>query len=1006
MSNRENSGWAGTRAGRQAVALACVWIALSGTAARSQSESAAEVLARAQAVYLEVGPRPALEIFQQALGLYRSAGDAAGEAVTLGLIGNCHKRFGDYPKALEFLDAALAMKRRLGDRLEEGKTLSHLGLVYWEMARYPQAIERFESAIEAAREAGDPRLEGSALNNLSLVRDELGEYQASVAGYQRALELYGRIDFPRGESDTLANIGGVHLLLGRYRQAMDYYRRALAIDRELGFEPAVSSGLGNLALCHLGLGEVEPALESFDQALDLARRAGLRQEEGYWLAGKGNALLHLGKYDLALDLHRQSLRLREETGSRGELVEALAELGELLLRLGDLAGAETHFRRALQLAEEIGQDRGVTLDLLRLGDLEWHRRRWPQAAELYGRALKRARAAGDQARTGEALVQLAATDRQRGRLAEGLERGREALAAARRAGMRLLEARALRVLGDLDRSGGALELALDHYAAGEAIAAAAGEPDLLWRLEYGKGLALAAGGRKSEAVAALRQAVELIEGVRARLREERFRAGYLEDKTQVYVELARLLLELGRLDEAFSWSEQLRARTFLALLDRTPAPRLADRDRGRRAHELRSRIRQLQRVLEAEQVRPGTERRPAAVRTFSAELAAAESAYQELLDDLRAADFGPRAGAPVPDRRRLQRLLGPGRAVVEYVVSQTSVMVFVLTAEALRATAIEVPRADLETRVELLRDLLERTGSDAWRKPALGLREILIRPIERRGWLDGIRELYLVPHRILHYLPFALLPRPGAGADRLLIEDYVLANLPSSAVLAHGAAPAAAAGSFLALAPECERLPFAQEEARRIGRMFADGRRVLTGDLATEGAFKRLAPGFKALHLATHAEFNKQNPLLSSLELEAGHGEDGRLQVHEILELGLDADLVTLSACETALASGHFAEVPAGDELVGLTRAFLIAGSAAVLSSLWRVDDHSTLELMVAFYDHLGTENKARALALAQRRLIGGAGRYRHPYYWAPFVLHGAMAESSGKAPDAAVKGK
>ena len=129
-------------------------------------------------------------------------------------------------------------------------------------------------------------------------------------------------------------------------------------------------------------------------------------------------------------------------------------------------------------------------------------------------------------------------------------------------------------------------------------------------------------------------------------------------------------------------------------------------------------------------------------------------------------------------------------------------------------------------------------------------------------------------------------------------------------------------------------------------------------------------------------------------EAEADAADDGRLELHEILALRLDADLVTLSACETGLGSGYFAELPAGDDFVGLTRAFLYAGSTSVLATLWEVDDASTLSLMKNFYAGLrrsaGAEDMANALSLAQRALLSSK-EYSHPYFWAPFVLVGEM---------------
>jgi CHAT domain-containing protein len=149
------------------------------------------------------------------------------------------------------------------------------------------------------------------------------------------------------------------------------------------------------------------------------------------------------------------------------------------------------------------------------------------------------------------------------------------------------------------------------------------------------------------------------------------------------------------------------------------------------------------------------------------------------------------------------------------------------------------------------------------------------------------------------------------------------------------------------------------------------------------------------LHLATHGNFNEANPLLSGLELEPGGGDDGMLQVHEILDLKLGADLVTLSACDTALGTGYFTSLPRGDEFIGLNRAFLAAGSASVMATLWQVDDRASVSLMTQFYGRLNgqgeTTDAASALAAAQRQLRRSAS-VGHPYYWAAYVVTGQAA--------------
>jgi CHAT domain-containing protein len=171
--------------------------------------------------------------------------------------------------------------------------------------------------------------------------------------------------------------------------------------------------------------------------------------------------------------------------------------------------------------------------------------------------------------------------------------------------------------------------------------------------------------------------------------------------------------------------------------------------------------------------------------------------------------------------------------------------------------------------------------------------------------------------------------------------------------------------------------------------MFGSTSRVVVGKAATKTLFKQIASDYDYLHLATHGSLNRNAPTLSAIELEPDKENDGRLELYEIAGMKLHARLVTLSACETALGKGYFTETPGGDEFVGITRAFLSAGGQNVLASLWAVNDESTRALMLHFYRHLLTTNGAEALAQAQQELRRSDVRYRHPYYWAPFVMVG-----------------
>ena len=485
---------------------------------------------------------------------------------------------------------------------------------------------------------------------------------------------------------------------------------------------------------------------------------------------------------------------------------------------------------------------------------------------------------------------------------------------------------------------------------------------------------------------------DFIEDVRSQLREERFRASYLEDKYQVYVSLVQLLLRLGRTEEAFTYAEKLRARYYLDWMNRGEPP---IRDEARRQAELalRERVRQLERAIAQEHAKPAGDERRQALELFSAELVDAERAYQTSLDALSASDpaYAAARSLATVSSDTVQKLLPPDSALIEYVVADEGVSVFVIRAAGIQAKTIPARSIDVAAKVELLRDLIVREPGRDWQAPAASLHQLLVAPLEQAGWLDGVRRLYIVPHGILHYVPFAALPRGRELDARLVVTDYVVAYLPAAAALVQENGNGEAAETVMAMAPARTGLKFSQQEAAAVAGLFSKDRLLLVGAQATESAFKKSAGRYDVLHLATHGYFNKFNPLLSGLELEADPREDGRLEVHEILGLRLNADLVVLSACDTALGGGYFAEVPAGDDIVGLTRAFLFAGSPSVVASLWAVNDQSTMRLMGGFYGRLAEGGKAEALAAAQRELIRRGGRYAHPYFWGAFVLVGQM---------------
>lgn len=188
---------------------------------------------------------------------------------------------------------------------------------------------------------------------------------------------------------------------------------------------------------------------------------------------------------------------------------------------------------------------------------------------------------------------------------------------------------------------------------------------------------------------------------------------------------------------------------------------------------------------------------------------------------------------------------------------------------------------------------------------------------------------------------------------------------------------------MLLLADPSGRLPGSRREVTEIAAQSPNRRLAITGRQATISNLEELANRYDILHFATHGSFAGNAPWLSHLEMY-----DSNLSVADIGRLKLDAYLVTLSACETALGGGRVSDIPNGDEWVGLNQAFLAAGTPTVMASLWPIDDSVSSILMVNFYDTLGPEGKAKALADVQRRFIRDPQR-AHPYYWAAFTIVG-----------------
>lgn len=491
--------------------------------------------------------------------------------------------------------------------------------------------------------------------------------------------------------------------------------------------------------------------------------------------------------------------------------------------------------------------------------------------------------------------------------------------------------------------------------------------DIYWLILLDRGRIAELEGDRDEAIDFYRRAIEVIEQQRSTINTEASKIGFVGDKQDVYKHIISPLLDAGRHAEAFEYTERAKARALVDML--AERQRFAPKELDSR--EIRKMLAQLAEleatslVQEAEIDATQRTKRRRAVTKAREKIVSAAPELASLVTVL------PLSAAEI------QGLIGYDEALVEYFYEDDELVAFMVTREAVRG--IKLDGGDLGDLVGTFRVALSDHKSDAYLATAQKLYRRLVAPLV--GML-GRPKLTIVPHGELHYLPFSALHDGRA----FLIDRFAVRLLPSGSVLKYLKGRGKPAPQELLVFgnpdlgdPKWD-LRGAEAEALEIARR-RSGSTVLLGRKASETVIKKVGGQFRYLHLASHGKFNSDRPLESGILL-AGDGEnDGRLTVSELYDLKLNADLATLSACETGLGA-----LRNGDDVVGLTRGFLYAGARAIVASLWPVSDEATYDLMTEFYAKLQLSGKRDALRAAQRE---AREKYPHPFFWAAFQITG-----------------
>ncbi|NJN95113.1 MAG: CHAT domain-containing protein [Anaerolineales bacterium] len=902
----------------------------------------------------------------------------------------------DWTGAIGAYQIALTAFRQINDQQLEWATLYAIGSVYMAQGRFPEARTYFEEALPLSREPGNwspasiqALAQASTLNNLGVVtvgQAQLGAIQAGM-----------RIDEETStqEADTLLQSSANSNQA--YDQARAYFQEALTLL------PHSCSLIESTPVA--ATDEVPPATPGTQP--DSTEAEAMQQLEQL-LKGLSDATQpEQDQPDLA-DLLKNLAELGAQTQPEGGAPEAAPDMSQLIALLTGLTQTNSPTQSENDMIQMLLQQGGGA------GNSQAGGLGGPGTTSMA--SLDEMVGGTSRAIAGIVLHNLGETYRLQERYDEAMPYFDQALCLAQNNQQQNGPiGPTAQLIGLTNEAMTRNSLALIAYAKNEldsALSQFNQTLEIAQKLHHRAYMALAFSnigfveqqlGRPAEALSHFEAAIELFETIRVVAdsgvanivtgggvgggNNTYALSGALVQFADVYEMVASLYHQQGRDEEAFYTSERGRARLFLdlqltsqlALTDPEAAALLA---RERMAYAVRQGAED---ALFRAKVPDSLE--ASLIPQLESQLQDAQAAYDQALAEIKAKDSklaalvaGQSAVLNLPD---IQSQLDEQTTLVSYYfLGSEQTLAFIINRDSF--ATVELPQARLSAVQDTLESLYQWSNIDGTEPPA-ELSELygqIIAPLRDKL---RTRQVGLIPHKALHYVPFAALNKDKQyfGAEHLLFTLPSVSTLP----FIRANRPATPASNQTALvfgnpatSASLQTLSSAAAEAQQVADLL--GASVYTAADASENRFWAEANQAKVIHLAAHGAYNPTAPLESALYLAPEGQNDGLLQVRELYNLRLQAnELVTLSACET-----NVGELSTGDEIVGLTRPFFFAGSPTVISSLWTVDDVATAEFMAVFYRRWQEgASKAEALQAAQEAM-----RKKHgPYYWAAFVLNG-----------------
>ncbi len=858
---------------------------------------------------------------------------------------------GDFEQAQAEIYRARAEYQATGQMAAALRTNVGLLHVLIHLGRHQEALATAADVLDAAAQAGDSLppetialLTALLQQNRGICLKNMGQYAAAMDAYRVAERHFEALDMEEDAATIRMNLGVILAELGHGTEALAAYESAGAAFARAENRLRQAQNLENMGELHLWLGNYNRSLDALAEARQLFAALDAPIELHVLERLTADVYLALNLLPEAAAAYRAAIAGLEASEMAYHLAWALWGLGATALRLQRLAEAE---------------------DLLR------------RAAGLF------AAAENDHLRSAVMLEQAALADAQGDRLA-AVELTRQALAVIGQQDWPVQRAYAHMRLADLfmpdAEAAEPLLREAQHWAGMVPL------PQLRLQVQQRLGRLYWQQGSDAEAEATLTAVVAEIEQQRGALARQNLRVSFLQDKTAPFEDLIRLYLARGdqaSLLKAFGVAEQAKSRALVDLLSGAAGVEWSvDADPA-----LAQRLSVLQADLNALYNQALGDRVEGDRSARLAELNARAIDLEHEISRLRLQTGGPAAPAdlahPLP-ATTLQETLPSDLTVLAYHTVGGELAAFVLRDGAVwvvrnlsQTPVVAAHLAALENEWQrfqagpafIQRHMVRLTRST--QQVLQALHSALIEPLAEL--LAGSARLAIIPHSVLHHLPFAAL----FDGQSYLADRFEIVVAPSATVLSLcGQRPVQPVQRAAVFGVDDPLIPFARHEAALVSEHLPAAR-LRMGEEASLAGLHADAAGCQLLHLACHGLFRRDNPMFSALKLH-----DGWLTAGDVMQLRLPGAFVTLSACESGRS-----QVVGGDEPLGLPYAFLGAGALGLLVSLWLVDDETTAALMASFYQQLaGGASNAAALRCAQLTLRSS---HPHPYYWAPFVLIG-----------------